>query len=238
MTWTDDFLKACLNGLPRDKYRDRARAELNDHLLNLAQDLEDSGLSPKEAQARALTLMGAPGELNGSFRAEWVRRASHWKYGLVSLFKGALHCVLVNVLVRWMLVMPVTIFGRGILIGWIEDGGLLPIVAFTLGNVALGLWFTAHEMGERFLLHPRRGGFIFFGCLLAWLWDVSPFLINESMGFPGDICTIFAIPVFLGQLPLLLLFQSSNRYVISYFGLSLLSALAFGVFYRRPKITR
>ena len=94
--WTDDFLTHALDGLPKDKYRARAKAELTDHLLELCADLESGGYSPEEAQTRALEFMGDPVELNPSFREAWVRRASNWKYCLVSFLKAGLDAVLVN----------------------------------------------------------------------------------------------------------------------------------------------
>ncbi len=161
--WTDDFLSSCLDGLPRDKYRDRARAELNDHLLNLAQDLEDSGLSPEEAQARALTLMGDPGELNGSFRAEWVRRASHWKYSAAGLLRGVLCGYGVNALSRAMCIIPLSI------LNW-QRSVPLSAAIFLCGTFP-GLWLISRTLQTRFYIHPRCRGFILLGCLTHVLLD-------------------------------------------------------------------
>lgn len=75
--WTDDFLARCLAGIPRSAYRSRVQAELEDHLLCLAEDLTASSDDFTAAQSRALELMGAPNKLNEHYKMsfqQWLLR--------------------------------------------------------------------------------------------------------------------------------------------------------------------
>lgn len=238
--WTDEFISATLDGLPKDKYRDRANAELADHLLELAEELEAGGYSPEEAQARALELMGDPAELNPSFQEEWVRRASNWKYCLSALLKASVHATAASLLARWILVYPILIFGRGILFDVLQRSNPLPIILFTLVNFLPGLWFCARELHERFFLHPHRTALLLSGFLMLWLLDISfwvyPMLPNHILLTPFNIfALLIIIPVLFGQFPLVLLSMDSSSPAASrYLILSLSLCLLFALFFR-PK---
>lgn len=240
--WTDDFLARCLDGLPKDKYRKRTESELTDHLLELCADLESGGYSPEEAQARALELMGDPEELNPSFREEWVRRASNWKYCLSALLKAAIHAMAANIFARWILLYPILVFGHGILFDGLESGHPLSVTLFTLVNFLPGLWFCARELHERFFLHPRRTVLVCLGFLTLWVLDISPWIYpmlpNHILLTPFNIFALFfIIPTFLGQLPLELLAMDNSPAAVWYLILSFTLCLFFARFYR-PKHNR
>lgn len=239
MTWTRDFISRALEGIPKDKYRKRMKAELEDHLIALARDLEDNGTAPEQAREQAVALMGAPEDLNVSFREVWLTRANNWKYCLASLLKPAVHAVLVNILARWVLIMPIVLTGRGLLFDYLESGSLLPVVLFTLVNFLPGLWFCGRELHERFAIHPRRKLFLFIGFALAWLLDIFPWvyslLPNSIIFTPLNIfALVIIIPSFLGQIPLELLAMRSSPAAYQYLCLSVLLSLLFALFYR-PK---
>lgn len=242
MTWTRDFISRALEGIPKDKYRQRVQKELTDHLLELADELESGGYSPEEAQSRALELMGDPDELNPSFRELWVLWAGNWKYCLFALLKAAVHATFANVFARWVLVYPMLVFGHGILFDGLESGNPLPITLFTLVNFLPGLWFCARELHERFFLHPRRAVLIGIGFLTLWVLDISPWIYgllpNHILFTPFNIfALLFIIPVFLGQFPLEMLAMDSSPAAICYLILSFLLCLLFAFFYR-PKYNK
>jgi len=240
--WTDEFISRALDGLPKDKYRQRAQAELTDHLLELADELESGGYSPEEAQARAAALMGNPTELNPFFREAWVRRASNWTYCLSALLKAAIHATFANIFARWILIYPILTFGHGILFDGLESGNPLPTILFTLLNFLPGLWFCARELHERFFLHPRRTILAHLGFLMLWLLDLSPWIYpmlpHHILFTPFNIFAFFfIIPVFLGQLPLELLAMDNSPAAVWYLILSFTLCLLFALFYR-PKSSK
>ena len=242
MTWTNEFTSRALDGLPKDKYRQRVQAELTDHLLELADELEAGGYVPEEAQARALELMGDPTQLNPSFQERWVLWASNWKYFLSSLLKTAIHSALVNTLVRWIMLMPIVLMGRGILFDWLEAGHLMPVIAFTLINFLPGLLFSVRELHERFAIHPRRTILLFFGLLMVWALDASPWIYpllpNHVLLTPLNIfAVVFIVPVLIGQFPLELLAMKSSPVAYYYLLLSFLLSILFALFYR-PKSSK
>ena len=241
--WTDDFLSQCLEGLPKDKYRKRAQDELTDHLLELAGDLESGGYSPEEAQERALELMGSPEELNPAFREEWVRRASNWKYCLVSFLKAGLDAVLVNALARWVVLMPVVLVASMWLFDHLESGSPFPVILFALVNFLPGLWFCARELHERFAIHPQRRFLLFCGLLTAWFMEMLPFFpIPYKSSGPLAVARflqgIYQLPFFLGQFPMLILTWSTSYTAQSAFNTYCFSTLFLCVFFAlfyRPK---
>ena len=239
MTWTTEFISHALDGIPKDKYLQRTKAELTDHLMELASDLESGGYSPKEAQARALELMGDPAQLNPSFREEWVRRASNWKYCLSALLKAAIHATAANIFTRWILLYPLLIFGHGVLFDVLENGNPLSVSLFTLVNFLPGLWFCARELHERFFLHPRHTVLMCIGFLSLWILDVSPWIYsllpNHILFTPFNIfALLFILPVFFGQLPLEMLAMDASPSAVWYLVLSFTLCLLFALFYR-PK---
>lgn len=198
--WTGDFLSQCLDGLPKDKYRKRAQDELTDHLLALEGDLESAGYSPEEAQTRALELMGDPGELNLSFRAEWVRRASRVGYCLGQVFKWALYGILCNALVRGMLFIPVI----AVSINAYLSPYSLALLLFRVLCFLPGLWFTVHNVQKDFSLFPRHRKCLlsFAAPFIVWLLDLSPVLLTLLIP-PLDDVSFFL--VFFAYIPLIVL---------------------------------
>ena len=243
--WTDSFLDACLDGLPKDKYRKRTRAELEDHLLTLTDELAASGYTPEEAQTRAVELMGDPGDLNEGFRAEWVRRAKHLKYILPAFLETGFYAAMVNFLSRWVLVMPL-LLGAG---DWLYDGliagGLPAGLLFTAANYLPGLWFASSELHNRFGLLPQRRRMILGGLAVVWLMEFIP--LNFSiLPAPAGLAyvleclfSIFLLPLFFCQFPLILLawetpFSATYTYRTHWI-LSLLFTILFALFYRKKK---
>ena len=183
--------------------------------------------------------MGTPEKLNPSFRERWVLWASNRKYFLSSLLKATIHSALVNMLVRWIILMPTVLMGRGILFDWLESGHLAPVVAFTLINFLPGLLFSTRELHERFAIHPRRTALLFFGLLMVWALDASPWIYpllpNHILLTPLNIfAVVFIVPVFIGQFPLELLAMKSSPVAYFYLILSFLLCILFALFYR-PK---
>jgi hypothetical protein len=236
-------LSRCLDGLPKDKYRKRAQAELTDHLLTLTDELEAGGYSPEEAKTRATELMGAPEELNEDFRAEWVRRASSLKYCLIAFLENGFYAAMVNFLSRWLLVMPL-LLGAG---DWLYDGllagGLPAGIIFTAANYLPGLWFAASELHKRFALHPRRKGLLLCGLAVVWLMEFLPLNLSVVPAPLGplyvlqSLCSIFLLPLMFCQFPAVLLAwetpYSATYTYRTHWVLSLLFTVLFALFYRK-----
>lgn len=83
MNWMEGFISQCLEGVPEGAYRTRTEKELQDHLLALCQELEQSGYTQAEARALAISRMGSPAELARSCLREWKRR-SLWRRRLMA----------------------------------------------------------------------------------------------------------------------------------------------------------
>ena len=186
MTWTADFLNRCLEDIPPCRYRRRLQAELEDHLFSLAADLEETGLSPEDAQEQALAYMGDPEKLNRSCREEFHRRQQAdplHQFKILfnaSLFMGGLY------LFAFFFLLPMLGFsvdaqfegGRS----WmLRDnphfqalfGTVLFLTTYPLGSLALRMWHEGHPhrtwMVTLGLLFTRAGeqlAISFFGFLL------------------------------------------------------------------------
>lgn len=204
--WTDDFISRALDGLPKDKYRKRAQEELTDHLLALAADLESGGYCPEEAQARAVELMGAPAELNLSFRDEWVRRASNWEYCLSKILIAVIYAFATNTLFRWFIVLPVLSFRNSYLTDCMEAGNCILLLCFAAFNVFPGVWFIAHMLHNDFALHPKRKKVVLCWLIFYWLLEVGPYLSNLVL-----IPTFLIFPLFyIGHFPIIFLAWTSK----------------------------
>jgi len=242
--WYDTFLTRCLDGLPKDKYRSRVGVELEDHLLTLTEELTASGYSPEKARTRAVELMGDPGELNEGFRAQWVRRASSWKYCLGALLKHGCYAALANFLMRWILVMPLLLIAGDRLYDGLIAGGLPAGVIFTAANYLFGLWLASSELHRQFAIHPRRKGLVRLGLAVVWLMEFLP-LNFAALPAPTGLAllldrlmSLFFLPLAFCQFPLILL-AWETPYSVTYtyrthWVLSLLFTLLFALFYR-PK---
>lgn len=229
--WTDVYISQCLDGLPKDKYRQRAQAELTDHLLELCADLESGGYSPEEAQARAVKLMGSPAELNVSFRAEWVHRANGWKFILRNSFSMSLYTYAFNLLVRWFLIMPFLLFGKRALFDFLESDNPIPFILFSILNFLPGAWFTTREWYKSLALHPRRKRLLLLGILSACFWEIGPFLGTGAAFF----FLLFLPVVIAGHFPLLLLTVEASFYLVRYAVTILLVAVSFALLYSPRK---
>ena len=238
MTWTNEFISRALDGLPKDKYRQRAQAELMDHLLELETELEASGLTPEAAQSRAVELMGDSAQLNSSFRTQWVQWAKSWKYCIATLWKAALHALLFNVFFRWICVMPLLLagdklLGNRYLIDILSNDPPVYFVLFSALNFLPGIWFIVHELNDLLALHPRRKALLFLGVLSAWFFDVGPFL-----GGIFSFFMVFFVPVvFVGQFTLVFLAWESPSRLFWYLVLSLTFGLILAFIYH-PKRDR
>ena len=73
MDWKQKWINKILTGIPAGNYRQRIEAELRDHLETQYLALLDSGRTKSEAQAEAISIMGAPDELKEEYRASWRR---------------------------------------------------------------------------------------------------------------------------------------------------------------------
>lgn len=72
--WTEELIRRCLEGVPEGSYRERTKKELEDHLLSLCRDLEETGYTSSQARALAAARMGDPAELARNYVREWRRR--------------------------------------------------------------------------------------------------------------------------------------------------------------------
>jgi len=229
--WTDSFLEQCLDGLPKDKYRKRAQAELTDHLLELCADLESGGYSPEEAQARAVELMGEPAELNPSFREEWVRRASNWEYYLSKVLVSAIYAYATNTLFRWFIILPLLSFNDEYLANCIESGGPVLFLLFAIFNVFSGIWLIAHTLHEDFVIHPKCKKVVLYWLIFYWLLEVGPYISNLVL-----IPTFLIFPLFyIGHFPIIFLAWTSRFNQLAYsIGVGLVCVF-FALFYSPRK---
>ena len=101
MDWAEDYLRACMSGIPKSKYRARLRGELEEHLAMLVSDLEATGRGPEEAQREAMRQMGDSGALNETYRAEWMRQPERRRYLVGYTIGAALGVFLLLVIVWW-----------------------------------------------------------------------------------------------------------------------------------------
>jgi len=244
MTQISEFIDLALNGLPKDKYRRRIQAELTDHLLELADELEVDGYSPEDVQARAIELMGDPAHLNPSFREIWIRRTSNFKYCVGAFFKAAFHAFLVNTFLRYLLTFPLAkIAASDLLESLFGYNSPIPIFLFALVYVLPGLWFSARELSERFAIHPHRKRLLLCGFLTVWFLDMLPFLptIFDLDRLPAAFHFLtggIRLPMYLGHLLLIALAWDNsfdmNSASIAYNFSILILCILFARFYR-PK---
>jgi len=188
LNWTTKFIARCLDGLPKDNYRARATAELTDHLLELAEELEAGGYSPEEAQARTLELMGDPEQLNPSFRAEWVQRASRLGYCVGRVFRSAFYGILCNTLIRGMLFLPIMLLTGKLYSPYSPTVLLIRVVCFLPG-----LWLAVYNVRKDFSLFPplRQTSLCYIASLFVWLLDLSSLIlgtVNLSFFFTFFSC--------------------------------------------------
>ena len=100
MDRAEDYIRRCLSGIPKSKYRKRLQSELADHLALLIRDLETVGYSTDEARTEALRQMGESGALNEGYRAEWLRQPERRRY-LIGYTIGTVLGVFLLLVVLW-----------------------------------------------------------------------------------------------------------------------------------------
>ena len=90
MDWAEDYLSQCLSGIPKSKYRERLRGELEEHLALLEGDLKKRCDSSEEAHSDALRQMGDAKTLNADYRAAWLRQSERRRWDLTRMLYGCL----------------------------------------------------------------------------------------------------------------------------------------------------
>lgn len=74
MTWQEEFIKACLKGVPAGEYRRRSEGELQEHLEELTRERSVAGAEEEQIREEVLARMGDPERLQRAYRAEGLRR--------------------------------------------------------------------------------------------------------------------------------------------------------------------
>ncbi len=90
MEWAEDYIRRCLSGIPKSKYRERLQSELADHLAQLLEDVSRAGRSEAEARSETLRQMGDADTLNADFRKEWMRTSERRRWDLTRELYGCL----------------------------------------------------------------------------------------------------------------------------------------------------
>lgn len=184
--WTDDFLAQCLEGIPNDPYRSRTKAELEDHLSELARELQSAGHAPAEAQALALNVMGDPLALNRMYQERFAQRR---------LRDPRLVC---KEFFRLSLLTGIYYLFAMLFLGWIgftHDASFPDRVCYPLyghperqyiyGAVVFFLPFSlnAFHLRRSFRLHPHPAAIVTAGLLFTWICEkLGLILLNTMLG--------------------------------------------------------
>ena len=167
MTWQEEFIKACLKGVPAGEYRRRSEAELQEHLDELTRERIGTGAGEEQIQKEVLARMGDPARLQRAYRAEGLRRKAleprYWA-----------ECWLTGVV--WMDLCWFALYLLLAAAGFGNDSGAYPLyghpgrTAFAGAVLAIfptlaGGWYLSGALGA----HPRPRRLV-CACLgLAWL---------------------------------------------------------------------
>ena len=239
MKWYDSFVTSCLDGLPKDKYRKRAQAELTDHLLTLTDELAASGYSPEEAQIRAVELMGDPGELNEGFRAEWVQKAEQFSYCAPLLVSTVFVGLLLGSLLTWFILIPGTYF-----FPWLFTADHLYAIFYAL-HLVPAYWMGAKELDRAFALHPHKPRFVVFGLVLAWSIEIpltfAGFFLFQLIPLSVQHLPVISVLYLLLSYVAFLLFPATCTMLISElsgFYVALTFVICVAVILRYSKSTR
>ena len=172
------FLDRCLEGIPRGKYRARLRAELEDHLALLSEDLRRAGYTEAETGAEALRQMGDADALNADYQTEWLRRPERLGYDLKRLFGG---CLLAGVTFFFgvaLVLIPVVLsnlFTLPALVAGSPTPPLPPRVRFLLELAAGAVMYAAAflpnalYLRKAFRCRTDRPLLVGGGLLLSWI---------------------------------------------------------------------
>lgn len=194
--WKEAWIARCVHSVPDSAYRRRLTEELGDHLESLAEELEETGLSPCQAQDTALARAGDPEALAHCFRTQWLRHVRSPRYVLFQLGTGCLIIALSYLAVFLALGMAGVTYDASPGLSMTNSprltagvGGLLFLLPFSLGAVYLTRRFQGHT-------HPSLS--VLGGLLLAWLGEkaalyfLSALLYQMPLGQPGPLLTRMA----------------------------------------------
>lgn len=203
--WTDEFIPGVLAGIPRSAYRSRVQAELEDHLLCLAGDLEAAGNDYDSARKKALIRMGNTAELNQRYQAGFQQ----WQVNSPSYHRSVLGAVSYLIPATFLAVFFAILPAFGI------DTAQISVVHY--GNVyhhdiifyvtvsRIALFLLPYSLGAVYLrssyaLHPHPYRMILSGLLCGWLSTsaLSLLLIYSLLGSYSclDLPYIVATPLF------------------------------------------
>lgn len=194
--WTDNFLRRCLDGIPPCEYRFQLQRELEDHILCLARELEDSGASPEEARTQALILMGRPDELNKSYQALFVQRQLEAPFYILGRFFSLAMLTGLFYLLTWF------VLGR---MGFTADAVFAGRVNYPLyghpwhqlifGSVIFTIPFSINALYLRraFRLHPYPGLMVTSGILFTWLCEKTVLFVLSSL-----LCGVSMLDILVG----------------------------------------
>lgn len=183
--WMGEFIRLCTAGIPNPLYKKRLAKELADHLDALASDLEETGLSPSQAQELALERMGDPSELSRHFQEECLRHITTPRYTATHLFLGCLGTGLAYLIVHSVLsyfgLLPSDAVPG---LSWEQRAQLLDNAGFAL--FLLSFSFGALLLSRSFAGRPHLPLLVTSGLLLAWFGEkVSIFFLSSLIyGIP------------------------------------------------------
>lgn len=167
MTWQEEFIKACLKGVPAGEYRRRSEAELQEHLDELTRERRGAGAGEEQVRTEVLARMGDPALLKRAYQAEGLRRRAleprYWA-----------ECWLVSVV--WIDLCWFVLYLLLAAAGFGNDSGAFPLyghlgrtafvgVVLALLPTLAGGWYLSGAL--RAHPHPRR--MVCAGLGLVWL---------------------------------------------------------------------
>ena len=195
LNWTKGFLDRCLEEIPAGNYRSRLHAELEDHLVSLAADLESAGFDRQGAQAAALERMGDPASLNRGYRMAWARHPERALWMLKRMVWGCLLAGICYLLAAGILGALGYTYDQVYL-----DRTSLPMIGHpdrcTVFGAATYLAGALAETGflrRLFRRERHRRIWVTLGLLLAWTFEKTAILllsaaIYDMSPFPlGDL---------------------------------------------------
>ena len=188
MDWAEDYLSQCLSGIPKSKYRERLRGELEEHLALLEGDLKKRCDSSEEAHSDALRQMGDAKELNAGYWAEWLRQPERRRWDLSRMLCGCL-------LAGFLSFPASTVLG----VLWNMFDGPLRSAPIWIAGVAL--YLSAAVPDALFLRAAFRGrtdcrARMICGLLLMWCVGTAVMLLGIGVLY-GQV---FPLPAYSGRL--------------------------------------
>ena len=172
MDWAEDYLSACLSGIPKSAYRNRLKSELADHLALLAGDLKTVGHPAEEARKEALRQMGDAAALNEGYWSEWLRQPERQRWDLSRFLFGCLIAGMGFLIGAALLLFGDTMLGLIDTIAGYRLHGAPPL-SFLRHLSGAVLWAAAFIPNALFLRkafrrRTRRAALISGGLLLSW----------------------------------------------------------------------